>query len=117
LDQEQPTVKQMLDRELADLRFDTQAHVIGRTHPTTWRGRLRAFWNKELELPMVPLGTAFVFFLTASFLYYADRQPKADPAIGNEAFQQRELIEAGGSVYWKDEIERRLSHHENPNQG
>jgi len=118
LDQEQSILKQELDRELSHLKFSKQADVIRRTHPTTLRGRLRALWNKELELPVIPLGTAFALLFTAAFLYHGGRQPKSHPEpVPGGTPEQRVLIEAGGSIYWKDEIERRLSQHENPNQG
>ncbi|MWV43620.1 hypothetical protein GRF59_08225 [Paenibacillus sp. HJL G12] len=117
MEQEQSHLKQQLERELSGLQFSQQEEVVRRTHPTTVRGRLRAFWNKELELPIILLGTVFALLLTAAFLYHAARQPKSEPAVSSEAPQQRELIETGGSIYWKDEFERRLARYEDPDQG
>ncbi|MED5015781.1 hypothetical protein P9847_00500 [Paenibacillus chibensis] len=118
MEQEQQfNLKEQLESELSGLRFTREAEVIKRTHPVTFRGRLRAFWNKELELPVVPLGTAFALLLTSTFLYHAVRPPKSGPEMSGEVPQQRELVKSGGSIYWKDEIERRLPHHENPDQG
>lgn len=113
MDQDPLNLKNLLDRELADLQFHKEADVIARTHPATWRGRLRSFWNKELELPVIPLGTAFLLTFVSAFLFHAARQPETGPDMKNAGTQQRELIKAGGSMYWKDEIERRLSKHEN----
>ena len=110
-------LKEQLDAELSGLRFSRQEEVVKRTHPATLRGRLRAFWNKELELPVLPLGTAFALLLTSTFLFHSVRDPKSDPAMTSGEPQQRELLKTGGSIYWKDEVERRLARHENPDQG
>ncbi|MCJ8010536.1 hypothetical protein MUG84_02120 [Paenibacillus sp. KQZ6P-2] len=107
-------MKQELDWELSGLQFGKQAEVIRRTHPSTLKDRLRSFWNKELELPVIPLGTAIALLLTAVYLYHAVREPKQAPVSGEA--KQRELIETGGSFYWKDEFERRLARIENPDQ-
>jgi len=115
MDLNQPNVKRKLDEELSGLRFGDRQKVLGRTHPKTRRDRLRALWNKELELPVVPIGAALLLFFTAAFLYRAVLQPKASLPHGGTAFK-REMIEEGGSVYWKDVLERRLALDENPDQ-
>ncbi|GIO70260.1 hypothetical protein [Paenibacillus cookii] len=115
MDLNRPDVKRELDRELAGLRFGNRQNVLERTHPNSLPGRLRAWWNKELELPVVPIGAALLLLLTAAFLYRAALYPKG-PLPGSETAFKRELVEEAGSVYWKDDLERRLALLENPGQ-
>ncbi|MDF2719401.1 MAG: hypothetical protein K0R28_6326, partial [Paenibacillus sp.] len=54
MDNDKEPVKARLDEELRDLRFQGAANVLARTHPRTWAERIRAIWNKEIEIPVVP---------------------------------------------------------------
>ncbi|OZB97728.1 hypothetical protein [Paenibacillus sp. XY044] len=108
--QEQLLIKQALEQELSEIHFTQAAEVLRATHPRSWRDRVRAFLNKELELPLVPLGTASLFLLAAAFVYHVVDQPKIHP-VGSPQ-HRHELIEEGGSYYWKDEYERKVNGHE-----
>lgn len=111
---EQLLIKRTLEQELSEIRFTQAAEVLRATHPRCWRDMVRAFLNKELELPLVPLGTAPLFLLAALFVYHLAEQPKTHP--GGPQQHLRELIEEGGSYYWKDEYERKVNRHEGDHQ-
>ncbi|MBB3125799.1 hypothetical protein FHS19_000453 [Paenibacillus rhizosphaerae] len=110
---EQLLIKRTLEQELSEIRFTQAEEVLRATHPRSWRDRVRAFLNKELELPLVPLGTAPLFLMAALFVYHLAEQPKTHPG-GPQL--HRELIEEGGSYYWKDEYERKVNGHEGDHQ-
>jgi hypothetical protein len=111
---ERESMNKRLREELDGLRFGGQEDVVRRTHPRSWRDRLRALWNKELEIPVVPLGLSFAVILAvvaASQL----RSPEDDgDAASGEA---RQLIEVGGNTYWKDDYERAVASIESDGQG
>lgn len=112
---EQEHIKHHLDEELSCLSFSGQERVLQQTHPAAPLARLRALWNKELEIPLKPLGALSALLVAgALILCYPpqsgtpDQQAHPQPAQG-----QRELIEAGGNTYWKDIYEQAVRRHEN----
>lgn len=111
---EQEDIKRRLDEELSRLSFSGQERVLQQTHPAAPLARLRALWNKELEIPLKPLGALSALLVAgALILCYPqsgtpDQQAPPLPAQG-----QRELIEAGGNTYWKDIYEQAVRRHEN----
>ncbi|RXZ81635.1 hypothetical protein EBB07_13305 [Paenibacillaceae bacterium] len=93
------------------MKFHSSETVIRRTHPKTWHERLKKFWNKELELPVLPLGAAFtlLFIFAVTTLPGGNRNP-----VNPEPFKEG-LIEAGGNIYWKKDYERAVEQHEDQN--
>ncbi|GAA3401699.1 hypothetical protein ACFFNY_13210 [Paenibacillus hodogayensis] len=103
-------LRERLREELEPLRFDAVEQVVRRTHPRTFGQRLRAWWNKELEIPVVPGGAA-----VAMVLFLFGIQQAASPHKRNEAAAgTRQLVEAGGSMYWKDQLEKAVPSAEKP---
>ncbi|MFB9275693.1 hypothetical protein [Cohnella cellulosilytica] len=101
-----------LREELDELRFGGQEDVLRRTHPRSWRDRLLALWNKELEVPVVPLGLSFAVLLAV----VAASQLRG-PDDGDDASTGRQLVEVGGNTYWKDDYERAVASIESDGQG
>lgn len=96
--QQKEVIKKQLNDELNHVKFTQHQKVLNRTHPVSVKGKLAAFWNKEIEIPLIPV------FATLSLLVFS-------LGLGMEHKQQtystsRELVEAGGNMYWKDELER-----------
>ncbi|UVI29592.1 hypothetical protein [Paenibacillus spongiae] len=106
-------IKSRLDEELAEIKFTGHARVRNRTHPRTWRDKASAFWNKELELPLLPIGAAAALLL----FWAASLQPDDSSTEGEIQLAGRELIEAGGNTYWKDVYEEAVRKHEDENKG
>jgi len=100
--QNQKELKEQLEVELKELRFTGQDSVLRRTHPQTWRDRLLILWNKELELPLLPLG------MTAALLLTLVAVGRMDARDGNTMAVQdrRELVEVAGNIYWKEDYEK-----------
>jgi hypothetical protein len=107
------SIKGLLEGEMSELglQFDKTALVLERTHPKTLKARIAAFWNKEIaDVPVVPLGAAAAILLTLSAVHINKQDPQKD------GFQKRQLVEAGGNTYWKDEYEKAVAHNENQNK-
>ncbi|AOM84255.1 hypothetical protein [Salisediminibacterium beveridgei] len=92
---ERKQIKQALDQELSDVTFSGKDSVLSRTHPKTRKEKLDALWNREVQVPLIPLGAAMFLMITAGTLV---GMPGNDEA-------ERELIERGGSYYWSDMID------------
>ena len=93
-DDQKPAVRQALDHELQHESFEGHDAVLKRTHPVSWKERLANVWNKEVRIPVVPLGAALFLLITAGTIIAV---PGDEP--------ERELIERGGSYYWHDLFE------------
>ena len=110
---EEEWMKSRLNEELDGIKFTGHTHVRKHTHPRTWRDRMSAFWNKELELPLVPIGAAAALLL----FWSVSHQPDHSATEGDIPLTQRELIETGGNTYWKDVYEEAVRKHEDENKG
>lgn len=112
MNSEREAIKQQLDDELNEIQFTGHERVILQTHPLAFGARLFSLWNKEIEIPVKPLGAIAVLFLVATLALH-------QPGMGNtpqqsmQPSEQRELIEAGGNMYWKDIYEQAVKQHEN----
>lgn len=104
--EERDGVKAALDEELERIRFAGSAQVLERTHPRGWRRRLHAFWNKELEIPVVPL--AAMAAVLAGTLLWGRLRNEPDSGMADSGMN-RVLVEEGANVYWKDEYERAVA--------
>lgn len=111
---EHEDIKRRLDEELSHLSFSGQAKVLQQTHPAAPMARLRALWNKELEIPPKPLGALSALLVAGVLiLCYPQSGTPAQQARPLPVQEQRELIEAGGNTYWKDIYEQAVKRHEN----
>lgn len=93
---EQTRLKQAINEELSNVTFKGKDAVLSRTHPKTNQEKLSALWNKEVQVPLIPLGAALFLMISAGTLLGLP---------GDDAEPQRELIQHGGSYYWSDMID------------
>lgn len=102
---ERESIKENLNAELADVDFTRAADVLRRTHPRTWQQRFTAWWNRELSLPIIPIGIGFVLLLflvgVVQLRDYAD--------LPRSSHHGNELVQAGGNTYWKKDYERAVA--------
>ncbi|TMV47625.1 hypothetical protein FE783_21795 [Paenibacillus mesophilus] len=106
------TVKKRLDEELGSLQFTKTDGVLARTHPRTWAEHIRAIWNKDIEIPVVPSGAAVTVLLAMLAIHHA-----ATPDQESAVPRNRQLVEAGGNTYWKDDFEKAVANAENQTKG
>lgn len=107
-------ITRRLEDELHPLLFSGHEKVLRQTHPRAFWGRLSALWNKELEVPLKPLGAMAAVIVAGAVILYSP-QPQSRTGVHQATVQpeQRELIQAGGNTYWKDSYERAVKLHEN----
>ncbi|WP_405102816.1 hypothetical protein [Oceanobacillus sp. FSL H7-0719] len=97
---EKKQIKKQLDNELKNLVFMKQEEVLKQLTPRDWRTKVRRFWNKEITIPLLPVSSVFVLLLFGYGFFNV---------YDNRELEHQELIELGGSTYWKDEIEERIA--------
>lgn len=99
-------VKKQLDEQLEEIKFTKQQEVIREIRRLTWKEKLASIWNKEIEIPLLPVGgVCMLLFLTfGTKLFSSD--------INNPS-NERVIVEIGGNFYWKDEFERVVINDEN----
>ncbi|WP_151733067.1 hypothetical protein [Paenibacillus tengchongensis] len=112
MDNERDTIRRRLEEELEGMAFSGAERVLKQTHPGSRGERLQAWWNKELEIPLRPLGACAAVILLGAILILAPhgKSGKEQTAAPSGV---RELIQAGGNTYWKDLYEqavRRVEH-------
>jgi len=107
MDRERESIRNKLDEELRELKFERAEDVIRRVHPRTWRERLSGIWNKEIEVPVLPLGMSFAVILAVVAVSHL--RTSGDEGKSGRNGEERQLIEAGGNTYWKDEYERAVA--------
>ncbi|MFA9558653.1 hypothetical protein ACERII_15205 [Evansella sp. AB-rgal1] len=99
---QQKELKRQLDSELSHFSFTKQGGVLSKTHPKTWSEKVNNWWNKEITIPLLPVGAITVLLLlTAGMILFS-----------NDGGQQVELIERGGNIYWSDMYERKVGANE-----
>jgi hypothetical protein len=108
MNQEKEKFKQKLDDELRHVKFTKQQDILNRIYPVTWKDKLSSFLNKEVEIPLMPVFTAatLVFFSWGVWTFTNEKDPQ--PLLSHQ-----ELVEAGGNIYWKDQLERAVVLNEN----
>ncbi|SDD12561.1 hypothetical protein SAMN02799630_02171 [Paenibacillus sp. UNCCL117] len=104
--------RRLLGEELGSLNFQGKPGVLRRTHPGNWRQRVDSWWNREIELPLLPIGVLGLLVIAAIGIS-GWRDPSPQHAIVQK---QRQLIEVGGSVYWRDYYEKAVAAHAGQNQ-
>lgn len=105
-------IKQQLDEELQPIHFEGHERVLKMTHPPTFGARLLAFWNKEIEIPVKPIGAIGAIILVVSLSLHQP-EVKHQPQQNVQQHPNRELIEAGGNTYWKDIYDQAVKRHAN----
>ncbi|WP_404432446.1 hypothetical protein [Sutcliffiella horikoshii] len=107
---EKQAVKEGLDHELKDFHFTGCEKVIQKTHPKSIVEKLSSFWNKEIELPVLPIVVAAtLIFSTISLKDDLNSEVTTTQA-------EREIIQIAGYTYWKDDYERAVNLHENKSE-
>lgn len=95
---EQKNVQKKLNEELSNFTFTGAEKVIKRTHPKSMSDKFKSWWNKEVTVPLAPVGIAILLLISAtvapSFLQN-----------NNIELPAREIIQVGGSFYWSDLFE------------
>ncbi|WP_339145518.1 MULTISPECIES: hypothetical protein [unclassified Sutcliffiella] len=107
---EKQAVKVKLDCELRELIFTGYDSVVQKTQPRPLSKKLSSFWNKELEIPLLPVVFAAGLFFTV--LTIKDDLYKQDIT----ARKDNEIIQIAGSMYWKDDYEKAVKFHENKSE-
>lgn len=88
--------KKEVDHELQHERFSSKEDVLERVRkPVTLKEKIHAVWNKEIEIPVVPLATSIVLAVTMIVVPYTSKSPQ--PKTG--------IVEIDGSYYWQDRVE------------
>lgn len=94
-------MKKQLDTELQHLNFTKHQLVLDHIRTMTWKQKVKLVWNKEVEVPLLPIGAVFV----ACFLMIGLRN--IAPIQNNPTFENRDqLVEIEGYVYVKDDLEK-----------
>lgn len=98
---ERQKMKKLLDDELQHITYLGRDKVI---RCQSILGKCHALWNKELEIPVLPVASvAAVVFLSIGIKYSTGKPPAADT---------HKTIEVAGNTYWQADLERRLALYE-----
>ncbi len=100
-------LKKQLDKELQSVKFSLQEEVMKKVQRPSFPQRLSALLNKEVEIPLLPVGVVLALFFSWGI---KDIIPEENQPDGNK---ERELIQAGGNTYWKDLYEKAAGKNEN----
>ncbi|WP_217588256.1 hypothetical protein [Lentibacillus saliphilus] len=103
---EKNRIKAQLNDELAHYHFSKQENVLQRTHPITRRQKISAIWNKEITIPLLPVG-AVCMTLLLMFGYKEIIVPNM-----RHTGDKTELVEIAGNTYWKSDYERLVARYE-----
>lgn len=104
-EQAQTSMRAKLEEELKEMRFSKGAEVLNRTHPRSLPAKLRALWNYEIEVPLIPLGASFAVLLVILLAVQFEEHSDKDDMTGDMP-PDRQLVEAGGNTYWKDDYDK-----------
>jgi len=115
-DWERGAITERLQVELGRVRFEGHARVLERTRSSGWHTRLHRLWNAEIELPVVPAALALILIAAAAGLITFRPPIAGEPTGSGMTPRHRDLIQAGGSIYWKDDHDKAVAMLENPDQ-
>lgn len=96
---DQKELNQKLNKELKQLTFTKADIVIKKTHPKDFQEKFQEWWNKEVSVPLFPVGVASIVIITASIV-----PPLFQAEVPIE--MTREIVQVGGNFYWSDLFER-----------
>lgn len=105
---EKEKFKQKLDDELQYVKFTKQEDVLNIVNQVTWKEKFSSFMNKEIEIPLMPIITTVSLLFLSWGLWTFTNEKDSQPLLTHQ-----ELVEAGGNIYWKDQLERAVVLHEN----
>lgn len=101
-------IRNQLEDELVDFQFNGLDKVLQRTHPKNWLHRASKLWNKEIEIPLLPL--ASVLFLAISIGIGSQLIDGNDPISSiQQPTQTKVLVDTGVGIYTYDVLERAVS--------
>ncbi|BAC15313.1 hypothetical protein [Oceanobacillus iheyensis HTE831] len=104
---QQQTIKQQLDNELEQLTFTKQAVIIHHVQKQTWKQKCAAIWNKEIEVPLIPVtSVSLVVLLSVGIAFSGDSDSTP------ENTHSYETIKVGGNVYIKEDFEELVMQYE-----
>jgi len=109
-------IAEKLNQELKDIHFQGADKVISRTFPKSGGERLASLWNKEIEIPAAMIGYVSSGVLVLVLGIYLWKAPLIKPAPSASLQAGTELLEVGGSIYWKDQYERMVARLEDTDQ-
>lgn len=110
MNKQRQTLKKQLDNELKHLTFSNQQDVVDRLQSITWKQKAMLIWNKEIELPLLPIAAiCMVICLSLGMKYIAGNGSISD----STARKTGELVKIDGYVYWKDDLEKMVARYEN----
>lgn len=92
------SLKSQLNHELKHLTFTKHDDVIRQIRPVTWKQKITAFLNKEIELSLLPLATIIMILFIPIGIYTTIT---VKPATNSD----QELVNIKGYVYWKGQLE------------
>lgn len=96
-------IKQQLDDTLEHIHFTAQQDVLHRVRKKQWKEKFTDIWNKEIEIPLLPIGAACMLLF---FSMYAGTSDKGTE--NNKKVQ----VEFGGYVYWEETLAKVGKQHE-----
>ncbi|MRX74062.1 hypothetical protein GJU40_18220 [Bacillus lacus] len=103
---ERKTVKKVLDEELQHVTFTLEEKILAEVRRPTFSEKLSALLNKEVDIPLLPVGAMAVLFFSWGIINQVPDEKRYN-------LQTDELIEAGGNVYRKDLYEGATINREN----
>lgn len=115
-EQAQASMRAKLEEELKEMHFSRSTEVLNRTHPRSLPAKLRAWWNYEIELPLIPLGAGFAVLLVILLATQFEEHSDPGDLAGDMPRADRQLVEAGGNTYWKEDFEKAVRRVEGKDQ-
>ncbi|WP_017754807.1 hypothetical protein [Calidifontibacillus oryziterrae] len=104
LNKEISEIKKQLDNELRHIHFSNENNVLERSHPRTFLQKIKYWWNKEITIPLVPVGAIIVIVMGSALTDELGSLNSQKQVIS----QQRQLVKIAGNIYWNDLVEEEL---------
>ena len=94
-----------LNEELKHITFNENEKVFARIQQSTQGGKLSQLWQKEIEIPLLPvMGALFGLFLIVSLQFSVDSKA---------SYSADEIVEINGNMYWKSKVKDMIAYDEN----
>lgn len=97
---EKQRFREKISHELSNVSFQKQENVLAKTHPKHWTEKMQAWFDKEVEVPLLPV-TAFVGGVMVIALLLLGPFSQEDVDKGH-------LVNIEGNVYWSEMLEERM---------
>ncbi|HBZ10971.1 MAG TPA: hypothetical protein DEO65_14050 [Bacillus bacterium] len=102
-------LKKQLDNEMNHITFSKQQEVMDSLRPITFKQKARLIWNKEIELPLLPLTGICMLICLSLGVKYINNYDSIPDSTEKKA---GELIEIEDYVYWKEDLEKTVMRYE-----